>query len=192
MKPETKRFLAREWLILMCSGLIISGIHFVNRYAEKKSDYWDHGGPIDARWIHDVKNTELPKFLTASTHDETVEVIREFLEDIHNSKAAEIRAMADSAIATINANDTLSKKAEPIIPKTKKDARTQDFLDWKTAYSNSPKGAWRYFVYIFKDLLSGSLLIGALGGPWIYVLLWIPRLTFRAIRTVSAKPMSPS
>jgi hypothetical protein len=120
MKPEIKRFLAREWLILMCSGLVISGIHFVNRYTEKRADYWDHGGPIDARWIHDVKHTELPDFLTASNHDEAVEVLREFLEDIHNSKAAEIRALADSAIATINAGDALSKKSEPVIPKAKK------------------------------------------------------------------------
>ncbi|MEI7775907.1 MAG: hypothetical protein WCK17_14150 [Verrucomicrobiota bacterium] len=188
MKPETKRWLAKEWLILLCSALVGSGIHFVNRYTEKKSDYWDHGGPIDARWIHDVKHTELPKFLTASNHDETVEVLRQVLEDIHNSGAAEIKALADSVIATINSNDTLSKKVEPIIPKAKKDGRTQEFLEWKTAYSNSPKGIRRYFVFIFSDLFMQSLLIGAISGPWLYVSLWVPRLTIRAVQTLRRKP----
>jgi hypothetical protein len=188
MKPETKRWLAKEWLILMCSGLIVSGIQFVDLYTGKKSDYWDDEDPMDARWIHDVKYTELPKFLTASNHDESVEVLRGFLEVIHNSEVDEIRALADSTIATPNANDTLAKKVEPITPKAKKDERTQDFFDWKTAYSNSRKGAWRYFVYIFNNLLPGSLVMGALGGPWIYVSLWIPRLTVRAVQTLRRKP----
>ena len=136
---------------------------------------------MDARWIHDVKHTELPYFLTASTHDETVEVLREFLEDIHNPKDAEIGALEDRAKATIN-------KSKLVIPKAKKDERTQEFLDWKTAYSNSLKGTCRYFVYIFNNLILEGLLIGAGVGPWIYVSLWVPRLSFRAVQTLRRKP----
>lgn len=55
-------------------------------------------------------------------------------------------------------------------------------------YKSSYPGQFRALKYAFRESLPESFFLGVLLGIGIYIVLWIPRLTLRAIRIVKAKP----
>jgi hypothetical protein len=57
-------------------------------------------------------------------------------------------------------------------------------LDYKSSY----RGKVRALSYAFRESLPDAIFLGVLLGIGIYIVLWIPRLTLRAVRIVKAKP----
>lgn len=55
-------------------------------------------------------------------------------------------------------------------------------------YKNSYRGRARALNYALRGSLPESFFLGVLLGIGIYIVLWIPRMTLRAIRIVKAKP----
>jgi hypothetical protein len=55
-------------------------------------------------------------------------------------------------------------------------------------YKDSYLGHVRALKYAFRESLPESVFLGVLLGIGIYIVLWIPRMTLRAIRIVKAKP----
>jgi len=58
-------------------------------------------------------------------------------------------------------------------------------------YKNSYKGQYRALSYALRESLPEAAVLGVLLGIGIYIVLWIPRLTLRAVRIVRAKPPGP-
>lgn len=58
-------------------------------------------------------------------------------------------------------------------------------------YRSSYQGKVRALHYALRESLPESVFLGVLLGIGIYIFLWIPRLTLRAVRIVKAKPSAP-
>jgi hypothetical protein len=58
-------------------------------------------------------------------------------------------------------------------------------------YRSSYQGKVSALHYALRESLPESVFLGVLLGIGIYIFLWIPRLTLRAVRIVKAKPSAP-
>lgn len=172
MKPETKRWLAREWIIFLCSLIISASATFIEQYSDKKSSYWNTN-PENTLWISDIKSAEVPKFLTGLQNPSCKEVEEVMLH------AKKIGELSDANILSKTLNDYRSWIASDT---------SEEALAWKATYRSSLKGEWRCFAQVFSLLLLDIVVFGVVGGAGVYVLSWILRATVGAMKTLWRKP----
>lgn len=158
MKPETKRWLAKEWLILLFSLFIGFSAILLNEIPPQLEKYGrNYTDPI---WSSTNLTSYTPTFRPTETANEPP-TLEELYEGIRRAAAAND---AD-AVRVLGAELRMINSTE-----------------------SSYQGKVRALKYAFRESLPESVFLGVLLGIGIYIVLWIPRMTLRAIRIVKAKP----
>lgn len=163
MKPGTKRWLAKEWLILMVIMGTIASFWASFRYSEASDEFW--------------RATETGKRVC---EDATLP-ISEFTPREKPRMTLELSRSRDSGDAgrISAAYNRLEEQSEA----------------WDSYVATLP---FIIRIQAFSYAIAGSLFAAvenhltefALKSLSIYLVLWIPRLTVRSIRTLVSKPES--
>jgi len=162
MKPETKRRLAIEWLALLSLVAVGVGAVLLNEVPAQLEKY--RKNYTDPIWSSTNLTSYTPTVRPVATaKPNEAPTLEELYEGIRRAAAAN-----DANAVRILGADLL---------------KMQDLAQYR--------GQFLALRYAFRESLPESVFLGTLLGIGIYVVLWIPRLTLRAIRIVKAKPSAP-